>query len=85
LSSLRQFAEAVMQVVPDHRLTIAPTTDPSAITRNVTGLLSIDRARKELGYEPDFPAVAGVPDYVAMLRYQRATSSPSIASAHGVP
>ena len=72
LSSLRQFGEEVMRVVPAHKLSFAPTTDAAAIARNVTGLLSIDRARAELGYEPDFPAVAGVADYVAMLRLQRA-------------
>jgi UDP-glucose 4-epimerase len=72
LSSLREFAQEVMRVVPSHHLSIAPTTDASAITSNVTGRLSIERARAELGYLPDFPAVAGVADYVAMLRMQRA-------------
>jgi nucleoside-diphosphate-sugar epimerase len=72
LSSLREFAEEVRRVVPGHRLSIAPTTDASAIASNVTGRLSIDRAQTELGYVPDFPGVAGVADYVAMLRMQRA-------------
>jgi nucleoside-diphosphate-sugar epimerase len=75
LSSVRQYVEEVMRVVPEHRLSIASTTDASAIARNVTGLLSIDRARTELGYEPDFPAMAGVSDYVAMLRMQQATTT----------
>jgi nucleoside-diphosphate-sugar epimerase len=75
LSTVRQYAEEVMRVVPDHRLSIASTTDASAIARNVTGLLSIDRARTELGYQPDFPATAGVSDYVAMLRMQQAAAT----------
>lgn len=68
LSSVRQFAEEVMRVVPTHRLSIAQEQAGLDLSNNITGLLSIERARAELGYEPDYPGVAGVKDYVAMLR-----------------
>lgn len=68
LSSVRQFAEEVMRVVPTHQLSFAQEQAGLDVSNNTTGLLSIDRARAELGYEPDYPGVAGVEDYVAMLR-----------------
>ncbi|HEY3059210.1 MAG TPA: NAD(P)-dependent oxidoreductase [Chloroflexota bacterium] len=66
LTSVRDYAEEVMRVVPTHRLTFDDTPRPAP--GNVTGILSIDRARSELGYEPDFPGASAVSDYVASLR-----------------
>jgi UDP-glucose 4-epimerase len=68
LVSVREFAEEVMRVVPAHRLSFeAANGAAGAVPRNVTGRLSIDRARAELGYEPQFPGVTGVADYVNRL------------------
>ena len=72
LSSVRQFAEEVMRVVPTHQLSIATDQAALDVSNNTTGLLSIERARAELGYEPDYPGVSGVADYVSMLRSSQA-------------
>ncbi|GAC1325321.1 MAG: hypothetical protein NVSMB2_23850 [Chloroflexota bacterium] len=72
LSSVRQFAEEVMRVVPTHQLSIASEHQGLDVNNNTTGLLSIERARTELGYEPDYPGVAGVEDYVSKLRTAQA-------------
>ena len=70
LVSLRAFAEEVMRHCPSHRLTIDESA-PASDRPGTNGLLSNARARAELGYEPDFPGVAGVADYVQYLQRQR--------------
>jgi UDP-glucose 4-epimerase len=70
LTSVRSYALEVMRVVPGHRLSISE--EPRDPPGNVTGILSIDRARVELGYEPDFPGASAVADYVESLRMLRA-------------
>jgi UDP-glucose 4-epimerase len=70
LTSVREYATEVMRVVPGHRLSISD--EPRDPPGNVTGILSIDRARAELGYEPDFPRASAIADYVAVLRLLRA-------------
>jgi UDP-glucose 4-epimerase len=77
LVSLREFAAEAARLCPEHRLTIEESAETSVPT-NVTGLLSIERARAELGYAPDFPGVAGVADYLDVLRRQAA---PTVAAA----
>jgi nucleoside-diphosphate-sugar epimerase len=67
LVSLREFAAEVARLCPQHRLTLMESAETRVAT-NVTGLLSIERARAELGYAPDFPGVAGVADYLGVLR-----------------
>ncbi len=67
LTSLREFASEVMRVVPGHALSIDESRAAEA-PPNVTGILSIDRAREKLGYEPDFPGASAVSDYVSTLR-----------------
>jgi UDP-glucose 4-epimerase len=66
LVSLREFAEEVRRCVPASALRedrrSAPLRAPSAC------LLSIDRARAELDFEPDFPGVSGVAEYVRLLQ-----------------
>ncbi len=65
LTSIREYAEEVRRVVPTHRLSFDDSPRPAP--GNVTGILSIERARAELGYEPDFPGASAVSDYVATL------------------
>ena len=67
LVSLREFASEVRRCVPGHALqedkASAPLLAPSAC------LLSIERARTELGFEPDFPGVHGIAEYVRDLQH----------------
>ncbi|GEM_PF-4987152 len=54
-----------MPVCPRHRLTFDEREgEPPTAT---AGLLSIERARAELGDRRDYPGVRGVADYVAHL------------------
>ena len=66
LTSIRDYASEVMRLVPAHRLSFEATPRPAP--GNVTGILSIERARAELGYEPDFPGASAVGDYVSSLQ-----------------
>lgn len=68
LTSVRDFASAVMACVPRHRLTIDESRANETPPANVTGVLSVRRAQAELGYEPDYPGVEGVADYVSRVR-----------------
>jgi UDP-glucose 4-epimerase len=79
LTSIREFASEVMRVVPGQQLTIDESQASAAPPSNVTGILSVARARAEIGYEPDFPGASGVADYVAAeraLKPQRAAARP---------
>lgn len=67
LVSVREFTAEVMRQCPGHRLTIDENAKVPERAGTV-GLLSNARARAELGYQPDFPGVAGVADYVQHLR-----------------
>jgi nucleoside-diphosphate-sugar epimerase len=65
LVSLRQFAEETRRLIPGSQITVLPPKpDDAAPASNVTGLLSIDRARAEIGYEPDYPGVKGIAAYL---------------------
>ena len=73
LVTLRAFAEAAMQNLPGHRITVLPTRpDDPPPPGNISMLLSIDRARAELGYEPDHPGVKGIAAYLDRLRHVEA-------------
>jgi UDP-glucose 4-epimerase len=67
LVSLREFAAEAARLCSQHRLSIQESSE-TGVPTNVTGLLSIERARAELGYAPDFPGVVGVADYLDVLR-----------------
>lgn len=65
LVTLRAFANEAARLIPQHQLTIpAPRGGDVGIPTNITGLLSIERARTAIGYEPDYPGIAGVEAYV---------------------
>lgn len=65
LVTLRQFANEAARLIPQHKLTIpAAPGGEVAIPTNITGLLSIERARTAIGYEPDYPGIDGVAAYV---------------------
>lgn len=67
LVGLRDFTEEVLRLTPGHQVTYGG--ESAAAFGNATrGLLDITRAREQLGYEPAFPGVSGVADYVARER-----------------
>ena len=77
LVTLREFAEEAMRLLPKHQVTVLPPKpDDAAPASNVTGLLSIERARAEIGYEPDYPGVAGIAAYL-----KRADELDAVAAA----
>ncbi len=77
LVTIREFTIETMRCCPEHRLSLdessRDTRPPGTPATN--GLLSNARARAELGYEPDFPGVAGVADYVDWVRRNQAVES----------
>jgi UDP-glucose 4-epimerase len=75
LTTLREFVAEVVRHCPQHRLTLDEATPPPS-GPNTRGLLSNARARAELGYQPDYPGVSGVADYVTWLaRHQTIASA----------
>ncbi|GGI02442.1 NAD-dependent epimerase/dehydratase family protein [Egicoccus halophilus] len=70
LTTLRAWAEEVMRQCPDHRLEFGDH-DETKIASATQGVMDIQRARRELGYEPAFPGVSGVADYVTRERAVR--------------
>jgi UDP-glucose 4-epimerase len=71
LVTIREFAEEAMRLCPRHQLTI-DNASPNPAKPSTASLMSIARARAELGYEPDFPGVSGVAHYVEHLRQHEA-------------
>lgn len=78
LVSLREYAEEAMRQIPGHRLSLAEG-GAGAAASNVAGLLSIERARRELGYEPDFPGVTAVANYAE--RYRQILRAPTASAS----
>jgi nucleoside-diphosphate-sugar epimerase len=56
-----------MRLCPQHRLTFAERPAPIDELK-LTARLRIDRAREELGWEPDYPGVRGVATYLEHKR-----------------
>ena len=63
LVSLRDFAEEVMRLCPNHRLSFSDKPG-RWMTSKLTARLSIERAGEELGFVPDYPGVKGVAAYI---------------------
>lgn len=66
LVSLREFAREVMRLCPQHRLTLGPSAGPQS--PGTSGLMSIERARAELGYVPEYPGTSGIAHYLEHLQ-----------------
>lgn len=72
MTSVREFADEVMRLCPRHQLTIesAESTGSMAPWRaepSTGSRMSIERARAELGFEPDFPGTSGIAHYLEHL------------------
>jgi UDP-glucose 4-epimerase len=67
-ATLRDLAAAVRKSYPDADIEIGPGLDYFNIGHNVYSVYDISRAKKELGYAPEYSLEAGVRDYVEMMR-----------------
>lgn len=74
LVSVRDFAHEVMRLCPEHRLTFANKPEPVDASK-LAARLSIERARQELGFEPDYPGLDGVAAYIE--HKQRLAATPA--------
>jgi UDP-glucose 4-epimerase len=63
VSTLRDFAAAVQDVVPDAEISVGEGLDYLGFGR-IYGAMDIRRAREQLGYEPRFDLISGVRDYI---------------------
>lgn len=68
LMSLRDLATAVVEIFPRAQITIGPGLDFLGIGRPIYGVMDISRARRELGFEPQYDFRAAVRDYVATVK-----------------
>lgn len=70
LTSLRAWTEEVMRQCPGHNISFGET-DEAIIASATRGRMDITRARTELDYDPAYPGVTGVADYVDRERASR--------------
>ena len=62
----QDIADAINAVVPGNHAKAAPSNAGAAVISGSAprpGIMNIDRARKQLGYEPDFPMPEAIRDY----------------------
>ena len=62
--TLNDFADAVRTVIPGAQIDIGPGLDPRGMGPRAYFALDISRARRELGYEPQYPPEAAVRDWL---------------------
>ena len=67
LITLHDFAAAVKKVIPGAVIEIGPGLDYVGIGKPRYGLFDITRARRELGYEPEWDLERGLRDYVETM------------------
>ncbi len=60
-------ARIVEEILPNSRIEMVESPpDPNEIKHR--GVVSIERAKKQLGYEPQYDFRAGIEDYIKMYR-----------------
>ena len=62
--TLKDFADAVRAVIPEAEIEVGPGLDPRGMGPLAYYALDISRARRELGYEPQYPPEAAVRDWL---------------------
>ena len=62
--TLHDFADAVRAAVPGAEIEVGPGLDPRGLGPLAYYALDISRARRELGYEPQYPPAAAIRDWV---------------------
>ncbi len=67
-ATLADCAEVLAQLIPDLKITRREGPSVSAAVRPQSVALSIDRAREELDYQPQYPLERGISDYVEWLQ-----------------
>ncbi len=66
--SLAECAEVLAGLLPDLKITRPENPPAPGAVRPQSVALSIDRARAELGYEPEYPLERGIGEYVKWLQ-----------------
>jgi UDP-glucose 4-epimerase len=67
-ASLADCAEVLAQLLPDLKITRPDSPPEQGAVRPQSVALSIDRAREELGYEPEYSLERGIGEYVEWLQ-----------------
>jgi UDP-glucose 4-epimerase len=67
-ASLADCAEVLAQLLPDLKITRPDSPPEQSAVRPQSVALSIDRAREELGYEPEYSLERGIGEYVEWLQ-----------------
>lgn len=67
-STLRDFAAAVRQVLPDAAIEVGPGLDYLNMGVDYYSVFDLTRARTDFGYEPQFSLAEGVRHYLATMR-----------------
>jgi UDP-glucose 4-epimerase len=67
LATLDDFAVAVKRVIPEADIEIGEGLDYLGMGISYYCIFDLDRARKDLGYEPRFDFEAGTRDYIATM------------------
>ncbi len=62
--TLNDFVDAIRSVIPSARIEVGPGLDPRGLGPMAYYALDISRARRELGYEPQYPPEAAVRDWL---------------------
>ena len=62
--TLNDFADAVRAVIPGAEIEVGPGLDPRGMGPLAYYALDISRARRELGYEPQYPPEAAIRDWL---------------------
>ena len=79
--TLRDMAEVVRKYLPNADIEIGP--GPQFLPHpHMHGIYDISRARKELGFQPQFPLERAVGDYLDTLRRMRTALNPSVPYAN---
>lgn len=62
--TLNDFADAIRTVIPGAQIEVGPGLDPRGMGPLAYYALDISRARRELGYEPQYPPEAAIRDWL---------------------
>ncbi len=62
--TLNDFADAIRAVIPGAQIEVGPGLDPRGMGPLAYYALDISRARRELGYEPQYPPEAAIRDWL---------------------
>lgn len=64
---IKEFATLVKKVLPKTKIEVQPSLDPGDLARPKRGTLSIEKAKKLLGFRPKFSLETGIPTYIDFI------------------